>query len=124
VEDIGKCFMILNVYVPSQECIQFWENLLNKSFRKEENLIQGGDINFSFKVIESWGQRAQADAQMDYFSHKLGESGLLDIAPTNIFPTWINKRMRDDYIEKRLDSFLILGNSMDSPLIFIQWVGI
>jgi hypothetical protein len=49
--------------------------------------------------------------------------GLLDIAPTKICPTWRNKRMGEDYIAKRLDRFLILGNLVESPLIFRQWVG-
>jgi hypothetical protein len=62
VEDLGRCFMILNVYGPSQERIQFWDNLLNKSFLKKEDLILGGDLNFSLGTTESWGQRAIPDA--------------------------------------------------------------
>jgi len=55
---------------------------------------------------------------MDYFSHKLGESSLLDISPTNIFPTWRKNRTGDDYIAKKLDHFLFSGNLVETPLIF------
>jgi hypothetical protein len=61
---------------------------------------------------------------MDYFSHKLGESGLLNITPTKICPTWRNKRMGEDYITKMLDHFLISGNLVETPIIFKQWVGL
>jgi hypothetical protein len=61
---------------------------------------------------------------VNYFSHKLGESGLLDIAPTKIFPTWRNKRMGEDYIEKRLDRFLISGKPGGVPSNFQTMGGI
>jgi hypothetical protein len=53
----------------------------------------------------------------------LGESGLLDIAPTKLCPTWRNKRLGEDHIAKRIDCFLISTYLVESPLLFRQWVG-
>jgi hypothetical protein len=123
VEDMGRNFMILNVYGPTHERIQFWDNLLGNSFTKKENLILGGDLNFSLGAAESWGQRAHSYAQSDYFNHKLGEVGSLYISHAKLCPTWRNKRLGEDYISKRLDRFLLSTNLVESPLFFRQWVG-
>jgi hypothetical protein len=41
VEEIGSSFMILNFYGPSQDRIQFWDNLLVKYFTKERTSSLG-----------------------------------------------------------------------------------
>jgi hypothetical protein len=38
---------ILNVYGPHTDMILFWNSLFNKELLKSENLIIGGDLNFS-----------------------------------------------------------------------------
>jgi hypothetical protein len=58
-EDLGRCFMVLNVYGPNQDHVLFWDNLLNKSFLSNDDLILGGDLNFLVGVVESWGPRAR-----------------------------------------------------------------
>jgi hypothetical protein len=80
---------------------------LTKYFLKVPFLILGGDLNFSTGAVESWGIRSQMDSPSDFFVHKLDEEGLIDIAPIRLGPSWINKRLGDDYITKRLDHFLI-----------------
>jgi hypothetical protein len=42
-----------------------------------------------------------------YFITKLEETGLLDIEPTKLSPTWSDKRVGDAIIAKRLEFFLI-----------------
>jgi hypothetical protein len=75
----------------------------------------GGDLNFSIGAVESWGQRAQDDSLSDFFVHKLGEAGLIDIAPIRLGPTWRNKRLGEDHIAKRLDHFLISSLLVEEP---------
>jgi hypothetical protein len=123
VEDLGRYFLVLNVYGPSQDRVPFWDSLLNKSFLKVEDLIMGGDLNFSLGSAESWGQRAHPDALTEYFRHKLGEVRLLDITPIILRPTWRNKCVGEDFIAKRIDRFLLSEPLVESPLIFRQWVG-
>jgi hypothetical protein len=124
VENIGNRFTILNIYDPTQDHILFWDNLLSKSFTKERNLIMGGDLNFSLGEAESWGQRAHANVYSYYFCHKLGDSSLLYIVPTKLYPTWRNKRLGEEHIAKRLDHFLISTSLVESPLLFRQRVGL
>jgi len=52
LEDLGMNLTILNVYGPYQECVPFWECLLNKYFVSNDELILGGKINFSLGVDE------------------------------------------------------------------------
>jgi hypothetical protein len=73
---MGRCFTVLNVYGPTQDRIPFWENLLSKSFMKNEDLILGGDLNFSLGMAKSWGQRAQTDSLSEFFNHIVGKKGL------------------------------------------------
>ena len=45
------------------------------------------------------------------------QKGLVDLAPLKIMPTWRNKRSGEQAILKRLDMFLVSGNSISSNLI-------
>jgi hypothetical protein len=87
LEDLGRCFMALNVYGPTQDRILFWENLLNKYFLRNEDLILGGDLNYSLGMAESWGQRANPDSLSEFFNHIMKEKGLIDIAPIRLCPS-------------------------------------
>jgi hypothetical protein len=55
--------------------------------------------------------------------HKLEHTSLIDVSPIKISPTWRNKRLREDYISKRLDRFLISISLVEEPLLFRQWTG-
>jgi hypothetical protein len=76
MEDMGRCFMVLNVYGPTQDRIPFWENLLNKYFLKNEDLILGGDLNYSLGMAESWGQRAHPRLPLGFFQPYNGREGI------------------------------------------------
>jgi hypothetical protein len=52
-------------------------------FHKGKKSHSGGGLKFFFGSAESWGQRAQDDAQTDFFRRKLEASDLLDIALLN-----------------------------------------
>jgi hypothetical protein len=53
----------------------------------------------------------------------LVEKGLIYLAPVKLNPTWQNKRIGDDIIEKRLDRFLIFDKLLEHPLQFRKWIG-
>jgi hypothetical protein len=46
-EDLGMEFTIINVYGPNLDHVPFWESLLSKDFMQGNDLILGGDLNFS-----------------------------------------------------------------------------
>jgi hypothetical protein len=118
VEDLERCFIVLNVYGPSQEHFPFWDCLFNKSLLQTEDLILGGDLKIFLGSMESWGQRARPDALSEYFRHKLGEPRLLDITPILLKQTWRNKRIGEEYITKRIECFLLDEPLLESTLIF------
>ena len=53
--------LLLNVYGPCQEREMFWSSFFQKYFLNHQNLIIGGDLNFSLGVSESWGANARAN---------------------------------------------------------------
>jgi hypothetical protein len=106
--DMGMVLMVLNLYGPYQDRVSFWDSLFIKPFTKERFLILGGDLNFSLGEAEIWELKDIPDPQSDYFSHKLGVRGLIDIELAKLNPTWRNKRVGEDRIAKIIDSFFYL----------------
>jgi exonuclease III len=80
----------------------------------EEGLIVGGDLNFTISAREVWGNSARSDPLTDYFLNIIQATGLVDIQPNQMTPTWRNGRVGATGVAKRLDHFLIdetfLGN--------------
>ena len=111
------CFplLLLNVYGPCQEREMFWSSFFQKSFLNHQNLIIGGDLNFSLGVSESWGANARADPLTDFFLSKITSSHLIDLSLLKARPTWRNKRVGDDWVGKKLDCFL-LGEVLSEKL--------
>jgi hypothetical protein len=93
LEGVGLEFRVLNVYGLYVVRAPFWETLLKKQLLKVENLILGGDLNFSLGEAEFWGPTAHPDPQSGIFSHLLMDHGLIDISPLKLLPTWRNMRM-------------------------------
>ena len=123
VEDLVSCITIINVYGPSQDRVPFWDNLFNKYFLENEDLILGGDLNFSLGEAESWGPIAHPDNQAGFFSHLMASNGLIDVAPLKMLPTWKNMRTGEARVTKILDRFLIFEPIAMLPLQFRQRIG-
>jgi hypothetical protein len=87
VEGLGLEVKIINAYGPHLDKIPFWDFMFSKDLLKVENLIIGGDFNFSLGEAESWGPSAHPDPQEEYFNHLLSSNGFIDIAPINLLPT-------------------------------------
>jgi len=123
VEGIGLEVRIINVYGPQSDKIPFWDSLFSKDLLKVENLIIGGDFNFSLVEVESWGPSAHPDPQAAYFRHLLSSNGFIDIAPIKLLPTWRNMRVAEACVAKRLDCFLISESMSMLPFQFRQCIG-
>jgi len=64
-----------------------WSSILLLHHVQEDNLILGGDLNFSIRYSESWGHNAQIDFLSDFFKNILEDHGLIDIPSARLQPT-------------------------------------
>jgi hypothetical protein len=123
VEGLGKEFKILNVYGPYLDRLPFWETLLKLKLLKAKNLILGGDLNFSLGEAETWGPTARPDPLTTRLTHLLSSSGLLDITPRKLLPTWRNMRSGEARVEKHIDRFLVAETLLEEAFQVRQWIG-
>ena len=86
---------------------------MNLDCLKCEKLILGGDLNFSIGFSKVWGNRARMDPLSNLFSKTMENFGLVDIIPSVMHPTWINRRIGTENISKRLDRFLLSADMLD-----------
>lgn len=114
---------IVNIYGPCQNRGPYWDKIFTKSFLKDQQVILGGDLNFSLGFSEVWGTHARADPLTSFFTQKMVECNLLDIEPIKLKPTWRNNREGEANVAKRLDPFLITDTLLENPLHLKQWVG-
>lgn len=70
-KDLEEELRIINVYGPCHNRELFWRRLLSSPLLLEDNMILGGDLNFSLGFLESWGHMAQIDPLFDFFEHLL-----------------------------------------------------
>jgi hypothetical protein len=54
---------------------------------QKENVIVGGDLNFTIKRDELWGRDAIIEPLGDNFVHKLESVELVDVNPIKLIPT-------------------------------------
>lgn len=72
-------FRNINIYAPHINKDDYLNHLLNLSLINSDNLILGGDLNFSFGHAESWGYTAQLDPLSDTMEKILEQHHLLHI---------------------------------------------
>lgn len=63
--DLGMDLNIVNIYVPCHNREAFWNHLLNLSIINNDDIIMGGDLNFSIGFGESRGGNAKVDPLWD-----------------------------------------------------------
>ena len=112
--DMVDTFDVINIYGPYLNRIPFWGTITKHSLFGGENLIIGGDLNFSLGQAEVWGPHAKPDLLSDYFTRLLVDKGWLDVEPVILKPTWKNNRWGEGRVAKRLDRFLISERIMDN----------
>lgn len=57
--EFGHPLLILNIYGPYQGRASLWTDLLSKSMLKNQNLLIGGDLNFSVGNVDTLGPSAK-----------------------------------------------------------------
>jgi len=105
--DIIMPLRLNNIYGPCHSREVFWERLFNAYFMQADNMIIGGNLNFSLGISKSWGNRAQTDPLTTFFEIMMDSHDLLNIDSENIVPTWRNRRTGEDALARRLDHFLL-----------------
>jgi hypothetical protein len=88
VKDLSKRLKLINCYGPYSDREVFWEVIKRDGFLKEQNLILGGDLNFTTSNREMWGAHARVDPLQLYFSQLIQVEGLVDVEPLKVLPTW------------------------------------
>lgn len=56
--DFNIPLRLVKIYMPCHNTEILWKKLLDADFMQIENLIIGGDLNFSLGLAESWGNKA------------------------------------------------------------------
>jgi hypothetical protein len=107
VKDLDRNLNVINYYTPYTDREVFWETNKKDRIFNDQNLILGGDLNFTTSFREVWGEHTRVDPLQPYFSKLLQEEGMVDVEPLKLLPTWRNGRRRQEFISKRLDRFLI-----------------
>lgn len=86
-KDLGKVFLILNLYGPYADRRTYWDSLIHQRVLREDNLILDGELNLTISPREVWGDLARQDLLTHYFVHLFEESKLVDIEPVPVAPT-------------------------------------
>ena len=102
-----KQFTILNIYGPFYDRKLFSKKVVDSGALDLPNVIIGGDLNLTLSTNEIWGKNMRVDALGPFFSYIFEQKGLIDMAPTKLFPTRRNNRGGEQAVSKRLDRFLI-----------------
>lgn len=96
---------------------------MSANILQPDNIILGGDLNFSLGLSESWGHHAQVDPLLVFFENLLDLHNLIDIPSAKLVPTWRNRRSGEDSLARRLDHFLIKERFLEQGFTYRQWVG-
>jgi hypothetical protein len=67
-------FKLLNCYAPYKDREPFWKTLFDSGLLHEDNLIIGGDLNFTLSANEVWGATARTDPLADFIDSLLHRS--------------------------------------------------
>lgn len=81
---------IMNVYGPCMDRANFWRSFLGSYNLQADNIILGGNLNFSLGYRESWGHLAQVDGLTDTITNILEDHHWVDIPSARIQHTWTN----------------------------------
>lgn len=65
------------MYGPCHNWVAFWDHFLNLSHLQADNIILGGDLNFSIGHAKSWGHNAQIDPLSDSMEQLLENHQLI-----------------------------------------------
>eukprot|EP00253_Pinus_taeda_P030816 PITA_30816 len=113
---------VINIYGPCSNRDTFWSTLLASDLLKEDNIILGGDLNFTLGFCEWWGHSAQVDTFSDTISNLLEEHHWVDMPTARLQHTWSNNRSGLQSLARRLDRFLLKEPQYNRLPRITQWV--
>jgi hypothetical protein len=113
---------LLNVYRPCQDRKNFWEKIDGRGILALEYLIMVGDMNFTTKSEEVWGVSALEDPLVGFFKEIFSKKKLVDVAPTEVVPTWRNGRYGFEGIAKRLYRIYMVEDLITTSCRYRSWV--
>jgi len=114
---------LINVYGPCSDRATFWHSLLNSALFQQDNIILGGDLNFTTGFSETWGHAARIDPFSNTISTLLDEHSWIDIPMQKLLPTWSNNRSGDQSLARRLDIFMLREPLHNRIARIRKWVG-
>lgn len=79
---------------------------MHLSMTNSNNLIMGGDINFTISHVEYCGHNEQLDPLYEFMEKHLEQHHIIDIPMNKKQPTWRNRRIGEASLDQRLDHFL------------------
>jgi hypothetical protein len=91
-ELLDTTLTILKVYGNYDMNHNYWDRLFNESVIRDNNLIIGGDMNFTVRRSEIWGGMARPKIFHDYFIYHIRSAELINVERKKINPTWPNKK--------------------------------
>eukprot|EP00253_Pinus_taeda_P030204 PITA_30204 len=98
-------------------------HLLESEILSADNILLGGDLNFSLGFCESWGHHAQIDPLSDTLTSLLEDHNWIDIPSARLQYTWTNNRNGEQSLARRLDRFLVKEPLYNVLARSRQWVG-
>ena len=72
---------LINIYGPYNERASFWDSVRASQFLKKENVVLGGDLNFTMGIHEIWGPNARMDPLAAFFKNLVQNLKLVDLDP-------------------------------------------
>jgi hypothetical protein len=86
-KNLGQTFSVINCHGPYENTQFFWDSFFYLQCVKEEEVIIGGELNFTVSRVEVWGFNARLDKVVAYFKHKIEELGYIDVEPLKLTPS-------------------------------------
>jgi hypothetical protein len=91
---------LLNVYGPCTDRKTFWKKIADRDYLAHTDLILAGDLNFTLNSDEIWGTTTLLDPLAPFFKDLFDNSPLVDVAPTELVPTWRNEEWGFKHFKK------------------------
>jgi hypothetical protein len=121
--DLDAFFNFVNLYGPYVDKKPLWESLDSFKVLSTENLILGGELNFTLSLQEVWCAHPHRNPLEYFCAHLLESSHLVDLEPFKLSPTWKNGRKSVEGISKHIDKFPISEALVEGPWTLKSWVG-
>jgi hypothetical protein len=88
-----------------------------------DNIIIGGDLNFTLSRQEIWGLSAREERLIKNLNVKSKELEWVDVEPMLLCPTWSNNQGGEVGLAKHLDRFFVHHDRLHYFGIYQSWVG-